>query len=109
MAACKPVPVLNRRVTLQQRSTSQDALGQPVETWSDVATVWADIRHPSGLSAIKADADVSLVKASIRIRYRAGLDAGMRAVHGTVVYDIQAVLPDEAERLYVDLVCVRVA
>lgn len=108
MTACVPVPQMNSRVTLQARSASVDALGQPVETWSDVATVWANIRHPSGLSAIKADADVSIVKASIRIRYRTDIDAGMRVVHGARIYDIQAVLPDESERQTVDLVCRKV-
>jgi SPP1 family predicted phage head-tail adaptor len=99
----------NQRIAIQQRSASQDVLGQPVETWTDVAAVWASIKHPSGLQAIKAEADVSLVKASIRIRWRTGIDAGMRVLHGAVVYDIRAVLPDVAGRQYVDLVCERIA
>lgn len=99
---------LNRRITLQSRTATQDAAGQPVETWSDVANVWAEIRHPSGLSAIKGDGDVSIVKASIRIRYRADVDAGMRIEHGASLYDIKAVLPDDVSRTHLDLVCVRV-
>lgn len=99
---------LNRRITLQQLAAGQDAAGQPVPTWSDVATVWASIRHPAGLQAIKGDADTSLVKASIRIRYRTGLTSGMRVKHGSEFYDIHAILPD-AGRVYLDLVCVRVA
>lgn len=99
---------LDQRIIIEQRAAGQDAIGQPVETWSLVAAVWADIRHPSGLSAIKADADTSLVKASIRIRYRTGLDAGMRAVQGGGVYDIKAVLPD-SKKQYIDLVCQKVA
>lgn len=95
---------LTERINIEQRTTTQDSIGQPVETWSLVSAVWASIRHPSGLSAIKADADVSIVKASIRIRYRAGIDAGMRVVHGLTIYDIKAVLPNRAGG-YVDLVC----
>ncbi|MGB4064250.1 MAG: phage head closure protein [Azonexus sp.] len=95
---------LTERINIEQRPTTQDAIGQPVETWSLVAAVWASIRHPSGLSAIKADADVSIVKASIRIRFRAGIDAGMRVVHSATIYDIKAVLPNRAGG-YVDLVC----
>ena len=96
---------LNRRITLQQRSAGQDALGQPVGTWADVATLWASVRHLSGLQALKASADVSEVQASIRLRYRTDITAGMRAVLGTTVYDIKAVLPDEARRQHVDLTC----
>lgn len=95
---------LTERVNIEHRTTAQDAIGQPVETWSLVAAVWATIKHPSGLSAIKSDADTSIVKASIRVRYMAGIDAGMRVMHGSDIYDIKAVLPNRVER-YVDLVC----
>lgn len=95
---------LRDRINIKRKAAGQDAIGQPVTSWELVASVWADIRHQSGLSAIKGGADVSTVKASIRIRHRAGLDAGMRVVHGATIYDIKAVLPDDA-RQYVDLVC----
>lgn len=100
---------LNSLVIIQSRSAGQDATGQPLTTWADVATVWAHIRHPGGLEAIKADAVVSVVQASVRIRYRAGLTAGMRLLHGATVYEISAVLPDEAGRQWTDLVCQVVA
>ena len=99
---------LNRRITIEQRSTTQDAIGQPVETWTTVAELWADIRYQRGLEAIKAGADISVVGASIRIRYRTGIDAGMRVTHGADVFNIQAVLPDAGRREYVDLACQRV-
>lgn len=95
---------LNRLVTIEQQSTTQDEIGQPVNTWATVAQVWANIRHVSGLQAIKAGADVSIVKASIRIRHMDGMNAGMRVVAGADKYDIQAVLPEGKSR-YIDLVC----
>lgn len=96
---------LNRLVTIRRRKTGVDAIGQPIDTVEDVATVWANIRHTSGLEAIKGGAETSIVKASIRIRYRAGIDAGMRVLHGSTAYDIQAVLPDEIGRRHIDLAC----
>jgi SPP1 family predicted phage head-tail adaptor len=99
---------LRTRITITQRGTAQDALGQPVATWSTVATVWADIRHPSGVQAVKGDADMSIVKASIRIRRRSDVDAGMRVTAGADVYDIKAVLPD-ADRKYLNLPSEKVA
>lgn len=100
---------LNRRCVIQQPGTVQDELGQPIPGWTDVALVWASIRHLSGVEAIKADAVTSTVKASIRIRWRTGLNAGMRVVHDAQVYSIEAVLPDAGGREYVDLVCEVVA
>ena len=96
---------LNRRCTLQQPGTTTDEIGQPIPGWTDVATVWGDIRMKSGLESIKAGAPVSVVQASIRIRYRAGVNAGMRVVHNLQVYEILAVQPDVGGREYVDLVC----
>ena len=94
---------LDQRVKLQERVTGQDAIGQPLTTWQDIATLWASVKHQTGLSAIKSGADVSIVKVSVRIRYRAGLNAGMRVLHGSVVMDVQAVLPHGRE--WIDLVC----
>lgn len=97
---------LRNLVTIQRLSTGQDEIGQPVSSWTEAATVWANIAHKSGLETIKADADVSVVQASIRIRYRTDIDAGMRVVYGALVYDIRAVMPDLSGRQYTDLVCI---
>ena len=96
---------LDQRVTLQQPVAGQDAIGQPVTTWEAVATVWASVAYLSGLSAIKAGADVAQVQTSVRIRYRTGINAGMRVVHGAVVFDVRAVLPGD-KNVFLDLVCV---
>jgi SPP1 family predicted phage head-tail adaptor len=94
---------MRHRVILQSQVQTQDDIGQPSTAWSNVATVWADLRHQNGLEAIKSGMDVSVVKASARIRHRA-VNAGQRLVYGAAVYSIVAVLPD-ARRAYVDLVC----
>ncbi len=96
---------LNRRVTIERQTKTRDAAGQQLSTWIEVARPWASIIHKSGLATIKGNAPLSEVQASIRIRYRKGIAAGMRVVHGDVVYTVQAVLPDEAKREHVDLVC----
>jgi SPP1 family predicted phage head-tail adaptor len=100
---------LNRRCTLQSASQQVDEIGQPIPGWTDVATVWGDVRMKSGLEAIKAGASVSVVQASIRVRYRAGITAGMRVLADSVAYNITAVQPDVGGREFVDLVCEVVA
>ena len=97
--------LLNRRVTLQAPGTTQDELGQPIPGWTDVATVWGDVRLRSGLESVKAGAAVSTVQASVRIRYRTGINAGMRVLVDAVPYEVLAVQPDVGGREYVDLVC----
>ena len=96
---------LNRRVTLQAPGTTTDEIGQPIPGWTDVATVWGDVRLRSGLESVKAGTVVSTVQASVRIRYRTGITAGMRLLVDSVAYGIVAVQPDVGGREYVDLVC----
>ena len=96
---------LNRRVTFKQLTDGQDEAGQPIQTWVDLVTVWANVRHLSGVETIKADAGTSIVKASIRIRRRTDINAGMRGYLGAAIYEIKAVLPDEESRERLDLAC----
>ena len=96
---------LNTRCVIQTPSTATDELGQPIPGWTDVATVWADVRLRSGLESVKAGAVVSTVQASVRIRYRTGINSGMRVLVDAVPYEVLAVQPDVGGREYVDLVC----
>lgn len=96
---------LNRRVTIQNLVAGQDEIGQPTMVWVDIATVWANVRYLNGIETIKSDAPVSVAKASIRIRRRTDITAGMRAVLGSTIFDIKAVLPDEETRERLDLSC----
>lgn len=95
---------LKSRVVFQTQSTTQDEVGQQLTTWADSFSAWASIKHQSGTSAIKSGADTSIVKCSIRIRHRTGINAGMRVKHGDTYYSIEAVLPDQ-NRVFIDLVC----
>ena len=96
---------LNRLVTLQQLVDGQDSIGQPVQTWEDLAQVWANIRYLNGIESIKAGGETSVAKASIRIRYRTDVTATMRVSIGETVFQIKAVLPDESGKQHVDLAC----
>lgn len=100
---------LNRRCTIQRKTADEDEWGTPLpQGWEDVASVWADFRHKSGSETIRADAETSTVRASVRIRWRTDVNAGMRIKVGDALYDIEAVLPDFQGHVFVDLVCKRV-
>lgn len=96
---------LNRKITIQSFGTTRDPAGQEIKDWSPFATPWANIRFLNGVESVKADAEVSVSKASIRIRYRQDITNAMRVVYNGITYQIKAVLPDEAKREHVDLVC----
>lgn len=94
---------LDTRIRIESPSTQVDSIGQPLDEWLLVTSLWASVRHLSGTATIKAGADSSTVKASMRIRYVAGIDDSMRIVIGTQKYSISAVLPNKSEG-YIDLV-----
>lgn len=94
----------DKHVILQSPSAVQADDGQMINTWAEFSRPWASIKHISGISAIKSGADTSIVKASIRILRRAGVNAGMRVVFGATVYEIESVIPDE-KNIEIDLIC----
>ncbi|MGT2460042.1 phage head closure protein [Cupriavidus basilensis] len=95
-------------VEIQRPAAGKDAAGQETIGWVKVTDVWASIMHRSGLETIRADAQTSIVQASIRIPAPAavGVTAAMRVLcaDGTA-YNIKAAMPDRVKREYVDLVC----
>lgn len=101
---------LNRRVTIQRKVGTADAWGQPDLVWTDIATVWAHVLTVTGSGFVNNEmvtggTEVSRTTASIRIRMRRDVDAGMRVVLGASIYEIRAVLPDEEGDEYLDLAC----
>lgn len=97
------------QIHIQRKTGTKDSWGTPLpEAWENITAkpIWANVKYLSGSESIKADASVSVVRASVRIRWRAGVTAGMRVVHIGDTLDIEAVLPG-AGRQHVDLVCKR--
>lgn len=96
---------LNTLITIQTPSVGQDAVGQPLSGWVKLADVWADVRPGAGMEAVRAGAPVAIVRASIRIRRRAGITNGMRVLVGVTAYEIEAVIPGGSRQEFTDLVC----
>ena len=99
-----PAGKLNQRVTLRQRQSGQDAIGQPLTAWVDVAPLWADVRFVSGIETIKAGRETSTARASVRIRAMAGVTPQMRLQIDGRDYDIVDVVPDHG-RAWLTLIC----
>lgn len=96
---------LNRRVTIQSRTISQDAEGVPTETWANLATVWAAVEPISGREYFQAATVQSEVTARIRIRYRSGIVSNMRVLYGSRVFEIVSVIDYQEEHRELQLMC----
>jgi SPP1 family predicted phage head-tail adaptor len=87
---------LRHRITIQNRTNVRDDVtGEFVEDWADLYTnVPAAIEPLSVREFLQSQADQSAVAVRITIRYKAGLDATLRILHGDVIYNPAGFLPD---------------
>lgn len=98
---------LRHRVTLQKRVQGFDPIGQPIEGWDDVATVWAAVEPLRGREYLAAGAMQSSVEVRIRMRYRPGITSAMRVAFDGDVYDIKAVIEVNTRREELQLMCTK--
>lgn len=103
---------MNHRITLIKRSAGVDAAGEPIESWADVATIWADVRFPSGVKAMfassegeRAGMETVVKRVSIRIRARSDVDASWRVRYQGTEYEVKAAPLPDIDRQFAFLVC----
>jgi SPP1 family predicted phage head-tail adaptor len=102
---------LNKRVTIQRPigpddpPPRTDKYGQPLDTWIDVATVWAAIEPLRGREYFSAQAEHADVTTRIRIRYREGIDRSMRVKHGDIEFEILHIIHPEFAKKELQLMC----
>ena len=92
---------LRHRITIQQPQQTQDPnTGEMITAWSDVWTsVPAAIEPLSAREFIQSQAGQYEVKARITIRHRDGLNATMRILHKSRVYNPAGFLEDKESGL----------
>lgn len=72
------------KLTLQQASSTTDSIGQPIATWSDVATVWARVEPLSGKEQYWAMQVHASVSHKVTCRYNAAIvPTGRLVIYGT--------------------------
>lgn len=81
---------LDQRITVQTPASTVDALGQRTETWTDVATLWAQAQPLRGREFFAAGQVQSEAAVRFRIRYRTGIDGTMRVLWRGVPHAIVA-------------------
>lgn len=96
---------LRYRITIQSRSDSQDASGQPVPTWGTLATVWASFDPERGREYFAKAGELSANPARFRIRYRSDVTTKMRVSFDSRVYDIKAVVNARGDNRETHLYC----
>lgn len=96
---------LDQRVTVERFTSTEDELGQPIETWAPLFTCWAAVEPLTGREYLAAQAAVSEVTARIRMRFRPWMTAQDRVIHEGTVYQIQSVIDVRSENRELHLMC----
>ena len=94
------IGALGQRITLQQRTVAQDATGGQLATWTDVATVWAEVMPLTGRELIAAQAVASETSHQITMRWQPAFAdpktvAAMRVVFNGRHFNINAAINED--------------
>lgn len=79
---------LDRYITLQSVSTAVDAYGQPIETFSTLASVWARIDYKSEVEKFENEQLKAVSSIDFTIRYRTDITEMMRISYASNIYQI---------------------
>jgi len=85
---------LRDRITIQNYTTTYNALNEPVKAWTDFVIVWAEVMINQGREfwgAKKFNAELSGI---IKIRYNHDITELMRIIYEDETYQITAVIQD---------------
>jgi len=105
---------LRHRVTIQEKSTVQDAAGEESQAYTNIASipvVWADVRPSSAQEQFVSGADQQQATVSHRVtvRYRTDLSVEMRVVWNNKNLDIEEIRDPSGKYQYLVLMCREIA
>ena len=80
-------------------------LGQPVNVWAPIATVWAAVEPLVGREYMAAGALQSQVTTRIRMRYRPGITSQDRVIHQGKTYGIESTIDVRSQGRELVLMC----
>jgi SPP1 family predicted phage head-tail adaptor len=99
---------LRHQIWIDRPVQTRDENGGYINSWEHITDVplWAAIEPLSVREYIAAQATQSTITARITIRYRAGLTADMRILHGDKIYNPAGFLADKDSGLeYMTIPC----
>lgn len=94
--------MLRTELALQTTALTPDGMGGSAETWTETAIVFAHVEPAGAADFRRANRHVQETTHRVTIRYREGIEAGMRFVRNNRIFRIVTVIdPDETGRYLV--------
>lgn len=93
------------QISIQSRSTVQDAAGEPANTWTEYASRRASIQRTPGKEAFAAAQDNGRIPVVFRLRWLDGVTPAMRVVFDSKVFDIRSIVDVDGRKAELMLTC----
>ena len=100
--------MLDKQITLQGKTLTRDSFGGETITYTDLDTIWANIRTVSGREFYLAKTVNSEHTFEITIRYRTDTSTLRRVKYLDRYFDIEFVIDREMSRIWLTLICIEV-
>ena len=88
-----PAANFDQRIAVWQKTITKNAMGEDVQTWAPLASMWAMALPPRGRDYMAAAQEQHLVDARFLVRARTGLTTGQRVTWRGQNYDIVNLVP----------------
>lgn len=95
---------LDRRITIQSFTTTTDAFGEVVKSFTTLANVWAKVHEKSGKEGEDGQQIVASRVVEFYIRYRSDINEQMRIQYNNETYKIEAILSADARKAFQKIV-----
>ena len=79
---------LRNKITIQVNTLTQDAFGEPIESWATFAQPWAEIKSITGGERFTGDQDAAIGSVQFKIREMSGINERMRISWDSRLFDI---------------------
>lgn len=96
---------LRERVTFLDKSVARDSLGAEVITWAEQFEAWAEVLPIAGREYTSLRAAQSDITLRLRVRYRSGVNTGMRVEWNGRQYEILEVINVRALGVELEILC----
>jgi SPP1 family predicted phage head-tail adaptor len=82
---------LDRKITFQKKTPTQNDFGEEEMTWATYAKVWAKQVPQGGNEAVQVGHEVGQLPVKFRVRYRNDFNEEMRIIFDAKIFDITAI------------------
>lgn len=103
---------LDKRVSIQRRSSTKDSYGQEIDSWTTIAQVWAQVKPLGGKERMRSTAMVveSILTHTVTVRYSESLMPPLEAdawriLYGSRLLNISTSRDVEEDRRFIEFDC----